>query len=403
MRVLVFGTGIEFSHVLGLATAGHEVYYYTDYISPYPSFDDFATGFGFENIRKVHNPFAYIDKVDKIITFDVYGGDLFTFLANKGYKVFGGGIATELELDRRLLKLMLKSAGIPAPEYKIVKGFKNIKPPCVVKLSIFRGSAETFFINNETEKRNYEVKLRREFGEFLDRVEFVVEEQLELDDRYVEIGVDAVYDYEQGGFLFPVLCGIEYKKGAYVGKVCNSLSEIPKPMQETLIKLDPILKKFKYKGFLSTEEFINTRGIDHYFLDITVRSPYPLGLGYRYAMTNFADVVLNGAKPVFRDKFYVAVPLRIGEAKDFFVYVDTPSPEEDARYNFEALMKVRGEYYVPKGEAIQGCVCECFSSLDEAKIMKTMEQLVKKVSAISLSDDLSNLPNALREARKLWR
>lgn len=35
MRVLVFGTGIEFSHVLGLATAGHEVYYYTDYISPY--------------------------------------------------------------------------------------------------------------------------------------------------------------------------------------------------------------------------------------------------------------------------------------------------------------------------------------------------------------------------------
>lgn len=90
MRVLVFGTGIEFSHVLGLATAGHEVYYYTDYISPYPSFDDFATGYGFENIQKVHNPFAYIDKVDKVITFDVYGGDLFTFLANKGYKVFGG-------------------------------------------------------------------------------------------------------------------------------------------------------------------------------------------------------------------------------------------------------------------------------------------------------------------------
>lgn len=35
--------------------------------------------------------------------------------------------------------------------------------------------------------------------------------------------------------------------------------------------------------------------------------------------------------------------------------------------------------------------------------MRTMEQLVKKVSAISLSDDLANLPNALQEARKLWR
>lgn len=66
-------------------------------------------------------------------------------------------------------------------------------------------------------------------------------------------------------------------------------------------------------------------------------------------------------------------------------------------------MKIRDEYYVPKGEATQGCVCECFSSLDEAKIMRIMEQLVKKVSAISLSDDLANLPNALQEARKLWR
>lgn len=107
---------------------------------------------------------------------------------------------------------MLKSADIPTPEYKIVRGFKNIKPPCVVKLSIFRGSAETFFINNETEKRNYEVKLRREFGEFLDRIEFVVEERLELDDRYVEIGVDAVYDYEQGGFLFQCFVVLSIRK-----------------------------------------------------------------------------------------------------------------------------------------------------------------------------------------------
>jgi len=83
--------------------------------------------------------------------------------------------------------------------------------------------------------------------------------------------------------------------------------------------------------------------------------------------------------------------------------VDTPNPETDARYNFEALMKVRGEYYVPKGEAQEACVCECFSSLDEAKIMKTMEQLVKKVSAISLSDELPNLPLAMREVKKLWR
>jgi hypothetical protein len=120
-------------------------------------------------------------------------------------------------------------------------------------------------------------------------------------------------------------------------------------------------------------------------------------------MKNFADVVLNSARPVFRDKYYVAVPMKIEEAKDFFVYVDTPDPEKDPRYNYEALMKIRNEYYVPKGEAQEACVCECFSSLDETKIMKTMKELVNKVSAISLSDDLQNLPLALQEVKKLWR
>jgi hypothetical protein len=402
MKVLVFGTGIELSPVLGLTSAGHEVYYYTDYISPYPSFDDFATGYGFSGIKKVHNFFSYVDKVDKIVSFDVYGGDLFEFLTKKNYDTFGGGLATELELDRKFLKAILKSAGILVPKYEIVKGFKNIKAPCVVKLSIFRGSAETFIINNEAEKRNYETKLRKEFGDFLDRMEFIVEEKLKLDDKFVEAGIDAAFDYEKG-FIFPLMCGVEYKKGVYVGKVCGSFAEVPKPLQDTMLKLDPVLKKLKYRGFVSTEEFIDPRGSTHYFLDITVRLPYPLGLGYRYAITNFADVVLNKAEPKYRDKYYVAVPLKFEEAKDFFVYVDTPDPEKDARYNFEALMKIKGEYYIPKGEGNEACVCECFSSLDEAKIMKTMEKLVGNVSAVCMQDELSNLPFALREVKKLWR
>jgi hypothetical protein len=402
MKVLVFGTGIELSLVLGLANAGHEVYYYTDYISPYPSFDDFATGFGFENVKKIHNLFSYIDKVDKIVSFDVYGGDLLDFLQKKGYEIFGGGLATELELDRKFLKTIFKSVGIPAPKYEVVKGFKNIKPPCVVKLSIFRGSSETFVINNEAEKRNYETKLRKEFGSFLDNMEFVVEEKLELDDKFVEVGIDAVFNYEKG-FIFPLMCGVEYKKGVYIGKVCESFAEVPKPLQDTMLKLDSILKKLKYNGFISTEEFIDTRGSTHYFLDITIRTPYPLGLGYRYAMKNFADVVLNKAKPQFRDKYYVAVPVRFEEAKDFFVYVNTPDPVKDARYNFEALMKINGEYYIPKGDGSEACVCECFSSLDEKYIINTMEKLINNISAISINNELPNLPLALREVKKLWK
>ncbi len=87
-KALVIGTGIEFSHVLALAESGVEVYYYTDFISTMPTFDDFSTGIGFENIKKVHDPFLYIDKVDMICNFDVLNGDLFDFLARKGYPIF---------------------------------------------------------------------------------------------------------------------------------------------------------------------------------------------------------------------------------------------------------------------------------------------------------------------------
>ncbi|MBX0313108.1 MAG: hypothetical protein JHC31_15320, partial [Sulfurihydrogenibium sp.] len=153
MKALVIGTGIEFSHVLALAEAGVEVYYYTDFISTFPSFDDFATGYGFPNIKKVHDPFTYVDKVDIICNFDVLNGDMFEFLKKKGYKTFGGGVATELELNRKALKSALTVVKLPSPPYKVVKGYDNINVPSVVKLSIFRGSMETFILKNETQKK----------------------------------------------------------------------------------------------------------------------------------------------------------------------------------------------------------------------------------------------------------
>ena len=395
MKVLVFGTGIENSFVLALAEAGHKIYYYTDYLAPYPSFEDYVNGVGFANVEKVHDFFNYVDKVDAIVTFDCYGGDLLEFLKRKGYKTFGGGNAVELELDRKLLKTVLKSAGIPTADYKVVKGFKDIKPPAVVKLSIFRGSAETFKVINEAQKKNLETRLRKEFGEFLDSFEFIVEEVID-DDNLVEAGIDAVYN---NGFQFPMLYGVEYRKGVYIGKVVESLSELPRGLQDTLVKLDVVLKKVGYKGFISTEEFINPKTSEHYFLDICIRPPYPLGLGYRYVIKNFADVVLKDAKPQYRGKYYVAVPLEFPSAKEYFTYVKFP--EEDKRYNFNALAKINRNYYVPKGDDYSGCVCEVFNELNIDKIYKTMEELVSKVEGEV--NRLEDLRPAFEEVKKLWR
>jgi hypothetical protein len=402
MKALVFGTGIEFSHVLSLAEAGVEVYYYTDFISTFPSFDDFATGYGFPNIKKIHNPFTYVDKVDLIANFDVLNGDLFEYLKKKGYKTFGGGLATELELNRRALKSALSVVKLQTPSYKVVKGYDNIPVPSVVKLSIFRGSMETFILKNETQKRNLKTKLELEFGAFLKEMEFVVEDLLDLDKNYVEVGIDAFFDYSKGGFIFPLLLGVEYRKGVYIGRVINNFSELPKPIQETVLKLSQLLMKAEYRGMLSTEEFVNLRNGNHYFLDITVRGAYPLSLGYRYAIENFKDVIFNSEPPKFKGKYYVAVPFEINETKTMFINVKFP--EKDKRINFEALMKVRGEYYVPKAEQpAEGVVCEVFDKLDFPKIKQTMSDLIGKIEAYSLTDELEQLEDCYNEFIKLGK
>jgi hypothetical protein len=402
MKALVIGTGIEFSHVLALAEAGVETYYYTDFISTFPSFDDFASGYGFNNIKKVHNPFSYVDKVDIVCNFDVLNGDLFEFLKKKGYKTFGGGVATELELNRRALKSALSVVKLQSPSYRIIKGYDNIPIPAVVKLSIFRGSMETFILKNETQKKNLKTKLEIEFGAFLKEMEFVVEDLMDLDKNYIEVGIDAFFDADKGGFIFPLMLGVEYKKGVYIGRVINHLGELPKPLQETVLKLSQLLIKAGYRGMLSTEEFVNLKTGKHYFLDITTRGAYPLSLGYRYAVENFKDVVFDSVPPKYKGKYYVSVPFTLNETKNMFVNIKYP--DKDKRYNFEALMKVKNEYYIPKAEQPSGgIVCEVFDKLDFNKVKDTMSNLLGKIEAYSLNDELEQLEDCYNEFTKLGK
>jgi hypothetical protein len=225
---------------------------------------------------------------------------------------------------------------------------------------------------------------------------------MELDKNYIETGIDAFFDADKGGFIFPLLLGVEYRKGVYIGRVINNLGELPKPMQETILKLSQLLIKAGYKGMLSTEEFVNLKTGKHYFLDITVRGAYPLSTGYRYAIENFKDVVFNSASPKFKGKYYVVVPFNITETKNMFVNIKFP--DKDKRYNFEALMKVKNEYYIPKAEQPSGgIVCEVFDKLEFNKVKQTMSDLLGKIEAYSLTDELEQLEDCYNEFLKLGK
>ncbi|MBX0310244.1 MAG: hypothetical protein JHC31_00305, partial [Sulfurihydrogenibium sp.] len=218
----------------------------------------------------------------------------------------------------------------------------------------------------------------------------------------IEAGIDAFFDADKGGFLFPLMLGVEYRKGVYIGRVINSFGELPKPIQETLLKLSELLIKTGYRGMLSTEEFINLRTGKHYFLDITVRGAYPLSLGYRYAIENFKDVIFDSASPKFKGKYYVAVPFNITETKNMFVNIKFP--ENDKRYNFEALMRIKNEFYIPKAEQPSGgIVCEVFNTLELNKVKNTMADLLGKIEAYSLTDELEQLEDCYNEFIKLGK
>jgi phosphoribosylamine-glycine ligase len=272
-----------------------QVKYYSPWEKAFPSVRDYIPATGLDGIERVYDFWDVLDEADLVVFPDVGNAGLQEWLRRQGKPVFGSGAAARLERDRWYLKSVCKKYELGCAEAMPVTGVENLRnilsemkdDQLHIKLSTFRGEAETFKHEDpvDTARRLNELALKMEpYG---DHAEFVIEQPIQ-GDPCVEVGADLLVNV---GGVMPAenLWGYEVKDVCYGGRV----GKLPQRLQECVDKLAPILEQFDYRGPMSTE----TRETDQgsYFIDFTARYPNPPSALMRFMVHNLGETMWEGA------------------------------------------------------------------------------------------------------------
>ena len=288
---LTYDSGLYSSLAGGLTKHGDKSLYFTPYsASFFPKYSDYAIGKGW-----CEKPLYFWDEVDKsdcVVNFDVHGNDAIAFIRKHfpNKPCFGSGHGEKLENSRWQLKRIIEKLGLPLNKAVKLKGVHALcaylekNPNKYVKVDVFRGSINSFYAKDYKSVETLMEDWEHELGGFSEDFEFVVEDAIKSDNEW---GVDTFFWGED--YVKPYIYGIELGKDSYIGKLSETL---PKPLQETMDKLRPVLKELGWRGCVSTEEKVLSEK-EHYFLDICARAPNPLGLLYPEIIENWPEMVYS--------------------------------------------------------------------------------------------------------------
>ncbi|RLE64927.1 MAG: hypothetical protein DRJ47_06530 [Thermoprotei archaeon] len=311
MAILALSTGIDLGLIYHLSHYD-KVYLFTDYISPFPEFEELALGRNLENIEPITILSVDLNSVRKVVAFDCYFGFLVELFRKLDIPVFGAGNESELENNR-----VLQKRSVPNPSPYEERTLDTLIPGKVIKINpIYRGSFETTVVRTRAELEFFKEMLKRNGGPLAEEITYLEEDVL---DTKFEIGVDAVCLGE--GIEFPAFIGIEQSKSTYMAVPVYGWEDVSRfPLYENTYALSEHLKKVKYKGFFSSEEIVTEQSPGtSYLIDVCMRAPFPLGSSYPKFFTNFADVVLGEEKPRVDARFVVSIPLSTRLADEYFV------------------------------------------------------------------------------------
>lgn len=388
LKVLIWDTGISFTHALRMAEDRHIVKYYTPWQTSYPKFEDFAPGLGFKSVglEKVLEFFPYVDESDLIVCFDVGAGALLDYLRSKGKIVFGSSLkGDKLENDREFVRKLQEKIGLAVQPTEVIKGIPKLReylkknPDKYVKLNIFRSDMESFFAKNYEEVEGYLDHLEVALGPHNETYNFMVEDKIEGS----EPGFDMFHNGKE--WIKPMLWGIEQSKESYVGVY---MDELPKPLMEIANALDTVLKKIDYRAPMSIECRLPKNGRP-YLIDICSRYPFPLSAGYTHSIKNYSEVIWKIAqgkdvKIQTKGKYLVAMPIYSEEAKDHYVKINIPKKYREF-IKLRTATQVNGQIYGVKGSKVIAVVSACGN--DYHKLIKAVIKLSEQVSAFKVSDE----------------
>lgn len=359
------------------------VYYWAPWVSAFPKSNSLMVGQGIPGVTRVRSIWEVVDEVDLFVFLDLGFGQLQEHLASQGKLVWGARLGEELELDRVWAKEKAAELDITVGPYEVVRGIDDLRDfirdneDQYVKVSTLRGDAETFYAQNYDLVEPRLDQLAWVLGVKKHWTEFIVEAAI---NDAIEIGYDG-YTID-GEFPRNALFGIEVKDQAYLGEIL-SYNNLPASIIEVNKKLSPYLRQQKYRGIFSCE--LRVRDDEYFFLDPCCRIPSPPGELYGVIISNWADILWEGAsgelvEPEFVAKYGACLVLTSEWAMNNWQPVMYPDSISDfvRLKNYAAVDDKR--YVIPQTscplDAI-GVVVGTGNSPDEAirKVLRNAEQI----------------------------
>ena len=418
-KILCFDNGSFFEICLKLADYYKEVMYYNPWdFTGFPKPDKARVGsewingtkqdtFDGKPFRHVEDFFSALTEADVIFFTDCYNGSLMEHLREIGYPVCGSGKGQIIELDRWQAMKEFKENGMDVPKQIVrVVGLTNLKKHLSgvtdkwIKISKYRKLVETF--HHETMELSEPIleKMEWDLGSMKETIEFLVFDPI---DAIVEEGID-IYTVD-GKYPNIVLAGTEVKDKAYYGEIMN-YDKLSKGIKKTTEQISPILKKYGYKGFFSTE-VRTTKDGKNYLSDFTARLPLPPSPLYCLMIDNLGEIIWEIAhgnmvdiKPKAKCGLYLTIT-----SEHYDEGHQTISFPEKYRENVKLSypLKVDGKYSCLNINRFPevGSICVTGNSYEECK--KKMEEIIPTVKGYGIKLNNDDLDKAKAEFDKMMK
>jgi hypothetical protein len=406
VTALVVDYGLFTDLAARLAREFKRVLYYVPWEASYPRMHPAHVGYGIDGLELVESPFGpWFDDVDLFIFTDLGFPHLQTWLEAQGKRVWGARSAEDLEACRETTHELLKTMGLPSPDYECVTGIRALRTllkarsDVWVKISKWRGHFETFFVRDYSSAEPVLDEIERDMGPLGDIAMFMVEEN--LPDK-VEAGTDGFT--VDGRWPSRVLTGIEVKDRAYAGRIMD-WKAIPEPIRRFDEAIAPCFAAHGYRGFYATEVRI---GQDQapYMIDFCARVGSPPSELWQEMYLNLGDIVWKGSNGIMVDPLPAAAfgcEAMIESRRPGTDWQTVCFPERVREHvKLRNVARIDGCYHlIPQNMGISdfGAVLGMGDSLDEA--IREAKAIAAQISGSGVYVDTSSLDDVHAELEKL--
>jgi hypothetical protein len=291
-KVLVYdGGGLFVSLALRLAAtkAFASVDYFREWEDGFCDGTELTVGSGLEEfgVNRVRHFWPVLNDYGLFVFPDCWNGDLQEYLRSIGKRVWGAGSKGYLEQSRWRTKQLLGKIGLPLNDATQIHGMDNLRAylkeneNVFVKISTYRGMAETFPSPNYVQVKSQLDELEGKYGPIMELIDFIVEKDIPKAD---EVGYDG-YCID-GEFPDNAFYGFEIKNKAYIGKLVD-YDELPDDVKQTNTALS-----YEMDGY---RQFWSTELRNKFLIDVTARHASPAGETFCQAFDNLPEILWEGA------------------------------------------------------------------------------------------------------------